>query len=220
MFSIGITTYKYRFEEYLAPLIKDIRRELGNEIILGINGEYNEAFDEEYRKEILNLSSSTPDLYPFVYPNFRSLAKMWNTIIINSSNDYVLVLNDDLKILDSTFFKEVDYHINRLQAHFTINHSYSHFVIRKSHMTEMTWFDERFLGIGCEDHDMRRRGIIYHNCNIGGLENCTDNKNCVIGQKIENGKYSLFNRVLLNQNIEPVAQYPHERFYLENRERL
>lgn len=220
MFTIGITTYQYRFEEYLIPLIQSIRKELDSEIILGVNGEYKLNFDKNYRKNLLVYCAIHDNIFPFIYPNFRSLAKIWNNIIINSSNDYVLILNDDLKILDPNFLKEVESNINKIQTHFTINYSYSHFVMRKSHMNEMSWFDERFLGIGCEDHDMKRRGIINRNINILGIENCSDNKNCIYGQKVENGKYSLFNRVLLNQNLPPVPQYPHEEFYLKNIEKL
>ena len=215
-FSIGITTYKYRLDKFLTPLIHKIRQYRDDEIILAVNGEYKEPFDNLYRQKVLDLCAGYSDVFPFIYPNFRSLAKMWNTIIINASNKYVLVLNDDITIDSSDFFDKVLYEINRIQNHFTIGYSYSHFVIRKDVMTPMDWFDERFLGIGCEDHDARRRNIIRNNSQLSGITNHDDKDHPVSNQKIENGKYSQFNRTFLYKELPPEPQYVFENFYMEN----
>lgn len=224
MYSIGITTFKYRFDKYLVPLIQSIREQTPSEIILGVNGEYKESFDDVYRFKVLDFCAETFKVFPFIYPNFRSLAKMWNNIIINATNDYVLVLNDDLVITDPLFFQTLQGHIDRIKTSFTINGTYSSFVIKKSSMTSETWFDERYLGIGCEDHDYRNRiasgKIVMDNVWMDGFKEFTDPENAVVGQKKENGKYSLFNRELFNKGLPEVDQYPHEQFYLENYDKL
>ena len=222
--SIGITTYKYRFDKYLVPLVKSIRDYCDNEIIIGINGEYKEQFNEDYRKNILRFCADVPNTYPFLYPNFRSLAKMWNNIIINATNENILVLNDDVVIDNAVFWDEIENLMKQHKGHIIEGIHLSAFIIRKSQMNPKSWFDERLLGIGAEDWEWRRRngkGIVQFTSvpKIKGWKNFSDKDECITNQK-RNSKYSMFNLKCYQKNYPIVDQYPHEQYYLQNYDNL
>ena len=100
-YSIGIVTYVKRYEKYFTKLIKQIKLLRPDvEIIVCVNGEHEQKFDQGYRSEILRFLSNYNNIYPSFYPNFRSLSKLWNCCLINSSNDNVLLLNDDISIIN------------------------------------------------------------------------------------------------------------------------
>ena len=174
----------------------------------------------------LIIANSKSANFPFIYPNFRSLSKIWNTIVINSSNEYILLLNDDTKITDSAFWKVIEENIIKNQTSFTINTTYSHFVIKKSELEEMGWFDERFLGIGFEDHEFKGRYEKYFNKKIlnvecvSGIKTYFDGENAIINQKKANRKYSKFNEFVYHKKLLPIQQYPYEKFYRNNRDKL
>jgi hypothetical protein len=223
-YSIGITTFSARYDKYLVNLIRDIRLRIDNDIILAINGDYGIKFDQKYRKKILRLSSDYDNIYPFIYPKFRSLSKMWNEIVINSQSDYILIMNDDSKVINGEFFQGVYENIKERKTSFTINHnqdSFAYFVIKKDELIKLKWFDERFLGIGWEDHEFEKRytevmGKEIENARIYGMKTFYDGDRAVIGQKKANGKYSKFNEEMYKRHLSPMQQYPYEKFFLEN----
>lgn len=222
--SIGITTYKYRFEKYLKPLMNTIRGFCDNEIIIGVNGEYKEGFNEDYRKGMLNFCADSANVFPFIYPNFRSLAKMWNNIIINATSNNVLVLNDDVLIDNSVFWDEIQKLMETYDGHIIEGIHLSAFIIRKDKMTPKSWFDERLLGIGAEDWDWRRRkrnGTVEFTSvpRINGWKNFSDKHECIQNQR-PNTKYSRFNLEVYNKNYPVVDQYPFEQYYLTNYHKL
>src|SRR5450631_4078959 len=99
-YSIVITTFDRRFQSHLIPLMNDIQNQNISspvEIIVMINGPHRADFDQVYRKEILSLLSGYENVYPTMFPNFQSLAKLWNRGILTAQHDRVLVLNDDLR---------------------------------------------------------------------------------------------------------------------------
>lgn len=225
-YSIGITTYSYRYDKFLIKLINNIRSFRNNEIILGINGNYKEEFQEKYRKEILRFCSNYKKIFPFVYPNFRSLSKIWNNIAINSSNEYVLILNDDITISNRSFFDAIELTLEKYKTSFEVNGSFCCFVIKKSELLEVGWFDERFLGIGWEDEDFRKRYFnvfkkIFLNVEIKtGYISHVDWENIIVNQKKGGGKYSGFNQEFFNIKKENCLQYPYEKFYNQNKDKL
>lgn len=251
MFTIVITTFKYRFEKYFKPLLAQIKHNphfKDIEIIVTINGEHNELFDENYRVDILKYISSYNNTYPVFFPQFRGLSKMWNVGIIHSSNNYILMLNDDVTLKDYNFLKEVRENIISHQTSFKINGSWSHVVLKKSEVIEANFFDERLLGIGEEDgsfewnyNDVFSRDFL--NIWIGGVINHVDmTHNPTNTNVISQGKYSLFNqkmmynemylvddekgerlgicpsKLIINNKTE--KQYPYEEFYLKNKHKL
>jgi len=244
-YSIGITTYQYRFDQWLKPLVKKIKEFRPDvEIHITVNGEYNKKFDEEYRKNILAFASECSNTFVVMYPNFRSLSKLWNNLLINSTNHKVLLLNDDIIINDRSFFdylEQVPYNM------FKINKSWSHIMLDREVVDSVGWFDERLLGIGEEDGDFEWR---YGNKTLGdtiplvvlpGIINRVDHNNCLRGINIINGKYSKFNfdftyntkyeesptgrsygiqdRRLVSKSPTP-RLHSAEKFYWENRDNL
>ena len=248
--SIGITTFEHRFERYFIPLLNRIREfDQETEVIVAVNGEHKLAFSEEYRSRILAFIAQRRNVYPVLFPTFRGLSKLWNTIIIHASNDYILMLNDDTMIEDARFFHDVVTAITKNEGHsFVINGSWSHFLISRKEIDELGYFDERLLGIGEEDGDMIWRylkgyGRPLKSLRLQGVVNFADqtenyrpaNIKCRPGMK-----YSQFNRdFMFNEKYqkdpaglkgmfdEPVSlkdpgndQYLYERFYRTRKEEL
>jgi len=96
--SILIVTFKER-AEYVKDLINKVRSSVGNDIdiLLAINGNNEELTDESYRKEMLELCLATPKCYPIICPEFKSLPKLWNTLVIYSRTEYNFIICDDVE---------------------------------------------------------------------------------------------------------------------------
>ena len=196
-YSIGITTYQHRFDKWLKPLIRSIKKFRPDiEIHIAVNGEYKQQFDEEYRRNILKFASDNSNTFIFMFPEFRSLSKLWNNLLINSTTHKVLLLNDDVSIVDSCFFdalETVDLPM------FKINRSWSHVLLDRRVVDEIGWFDERLLAIGEEDGDFEWRygnktqGRSVPSVMLPGIINHTDSENCLKNMSIVNKKYAKFN---------------------------
>lgn len=183
MLSIGITTFARRFD-LLKRLIKDIRGiDKDIEIIVTINADYQKEFDEQYRSELCSFLSQVNNCFPIFFPSFTSLSKMWNTLIIHSSNEHILILNDDINFNNEQIIAEITNKISARKGKidpycdlFTINKSWSYFVISKEIAHKLKYFDERLLAFGEEDGDMVWRfikefGFKHENIEIDGLKN-------------------------------------------------
>jgi hypothetical protein len=240
-FAIGITTFKARFDR-VKNLITSIRSRGNWTIILAVNGEFNEPIDEDYRKKILNLASETPNCIVSMFPEFRSLAKLWNTILISSPNDWNLILNDDV-IIDANFSFESLSNIadnHKETEAFAINGSWSHYFINRRLVEEVGWFEEKLLGIGEEDTDMFWRleeiGKKVHKPTMVGIINAHDGSR-PSGVKTGVMHYTAYNRdFIFNKKYsktdsgiegmfgEPrklefktINSYPNEKFYWNNK---
>ena len=162
-YSIVITTFDKRFESDLIPLISSIKalRPLV-EIIVAVNGPCRAHFDQSYRKELLQFLATYDEIYPIVFPEFQSLAKMWNRGLLTASHEQILLLNDDLTIPVNpglSFFDHFERALEQSPETFTINGSFSHFSVSKQEVIDVGFFDERLLGLGEEDGDFYWR---YH----------------------------------------------------------
>lgn len=162
-YSVVITTFDKRFEAFLIPLISEIKAQRPNvEIIVTINGPGKGVFDENYRSSVLAFCAKHSLVYPTVFPNFQSLAKMWNRGALAASNERVLILNDDLQLgrdEGKCFFDYFERALVVQAGTFKINGSFSHFAADKRELIEVGFFDERLLGLGEEDGDFFWR---YH----------------------------------------------------------
>jgi hypothetical protein len=248
--SIGIATFERRFEDYFVPLLTQIRSlEIDAEIVVAINGEHKREFGEDYRKRMLEFLSCHKKVFPVFFPVFRSLSKLWNTILIHASGEIVLMLNDDTLITDRKFMVKIAGILKKNGGRsFLINRSWSHFVARKEEIANLGYFDERFLGIGEEDGDMtwryiREYGAPMASHTIKGFKNYAED---TMAQQPENikchseSKYSLFNRRFVHEKKyatsangiqgmfdspmemknEGPDQYPNECFYHEHSDEL
>lgn len=237
-FSIGITTYSHRFESYFKPLIQKIRQNFSGDIIVTINGNYREPFDQHYREKMLRFLADYDRVYPVFFTEFRSLAKLWNSCLIHSQTNYLLLLNDDIFIEDS-FWTALSSCINENQYHsFKINESWCYVFLNKKEVNELGWFDERFLGISYEDADFEARWLKYHKkfmsqfVNVPGIGSYVEPSGRIVNQR-KSGKYSLFNQEFFfkkykikkryqsyDQKLKDKAQYPYESFFLQHRNEL
>jgi GT2 family glycosyltransferase len=185
-----------------------------------------------------------------VFPQFRGLSKLWNSIAIHASHDYVLLLNDDIMIEDAGFLEHVCSAIRKNHGRtFLINQSWSHFLVSREELDELGYFDERLLGIGEEDGDMtwryiQRYGIPIATVRMRGFVNYAEEtvrSYKPLNIRTHSGtKYSLFNQQFVFSEKyrpdphgikgmfgEPFAlkdpgkeQYPNERFYRVRRDEL
>ena len=171
---------------------------------------------------------------------------MWNTLLIHSTKEDLLILNDDINVSSNNMFEVVSNHI-KSPEYFglsIINNTFSFFVANKKFMHDLGYFDERLLGFGEEDGDIMYRlnkqtGKRIFRLNAGGLENIVSD---IRHEQIKSGvgKYSFFNRdYIFNQKykcdgniyyfpegieceqiLSDTQQYPHETFFRENKEKL
>lgn len=211
-------------------------------MIISINGNYGEKFDQKYRRESMEFLSQFDYVYPIYYPEFRGCSKHWNTMFINSSNDNVLFLSDDVHIGDMSCFERIDFHISNTT--FLINNSFSHFVANRQEINELGWFDERLLAFGEEDGDyvwryMKKYGTEIPSINIPQMGD--RGKTETTGFKKGIHKYSKFNRdwIFSQKYIRddkngfrgrfdyPCKEinkttnlYPHESFHWKNKNNL
>lgn len=248
--SIGITTFEHRFEQYFTPLLSQLRRIAPEiEIIVAINGEHQLEFCEDYRKKILTFLATEPKVFPIFFPQFRGVAKLWNTIVVHASHDHILMLNDDINLTDSSFIETInDFLKINFSRSFTINKSFSHFIIARDELNTLGYFDERLLGIGEEDGDFVWRYMKHfreplQNADLDCFENFSQQ---TADYKIPNitnqpaSKYSRFNREFMfrekyEQDVDGIQgmfdfpvrckapsaqQYPYENFYRQNKNKL
>ncbi len=248
--TIGIATFERRFEDYFVPLLTKIRSLENNaEIVVAINGEHGRGFGENYRRRMLEFISRHQKIFPIFFPTFRSLSKLWNTILIHASGEIVLMLNDDTLISDGKFMNKISSILKKNGGRsFLINHSWSHFVARREEIADLGYFDERLLGIGEEDGDMtwryiREYGAPMKSHTIKGFMNYAED---TMAQQPENikchsgSKYSLFNQRFVHEKKyaaspqgikgmfdapmemkdEGPDQYPNERFFREHSDEL
>lgn len=244
-FTIVITTFSKRYG-FIERLIDQIRTYCNSKIIIVINGEKNGEFYEDYRRKMLLLCEKYDGIFPIFFIETRGLSKMWNTGIIMSEKENVLVLNDDIEINSGEIFKVVSGHIvsNGYYGLTKINNSFSHFIVKKSLIDKLGYFDERLLGFGEEDGDIVYRLSkldlpiinIYSN-NVTNI--ISDIRHEHIKKGI--GKYSNFNRQFIyskkylpnqsspnkgmfdtpmEQVLPDINQYPYEIFFNENKENL
>jgi hypothetical protein len=243
--TIGITTFLERFE-FVEKLVGQIRSFTDVDIILAINGQYKQNFDNDYRVKILNLCSKYNSVFPIFFTETRGLSKMWNTIIVHSCNDLILVLNDDIEFFNDDFVNLLKKYENENEGLIMLNNTFSFFLVFKKTIDELGYFDERLIGFGWEDGDIMWRHIELYNKPVGfdvlggvinHMSNYRDEKIIRAGNK-----YSSFNKNFLYysegpkyvlggsikgpfsnehiKNIPDERQYPYEKFFLENKNKL
>jgi hypothetical protein len=249
LYSVVITTFDKRFEAFLVPLITEIKAQRPNlEIIVTINGPGKGAFDEGYRSNILAFCSQYAYVYPTVFPNFQSLAKMWNRGALTASNQRTLILNDDLQVgrdQAGCFFDCLEKALLTQAGTFKINGSFSHFVADRRELIEVGFFDERLLGLGEEDGDFFWRYYQKFHHEIPSVEldlisnvqsDLADdgytkgirtaskfNRDFIQNAKYKNtllGGYKGMFDQKVKQVLEDEKQYPYEQFYLDNKKKL
>lgn len=243
--SIGIVTFKER-REIVKELVRSIRENTKEEvdIILIINGNNEELTDEDYRVDMLNFCATISNCYPFVCPEFKSLSKLWNNIVIFSRTDYVLIMGDDVKY-EADIVKIIDEQLKSNEVgFFTLNHGFSHFVVTKQMLHTLGYFDERLLALGEEDGDMVHRYAEMFNENIptlmvSGIYNAARYDNMPTNSEVHVDNKPAVNKKLREAKYTPDAngfkgmwdtpmvkvwedyqQYPYEMFVKKNKHNM
>lgn len=245
-YSVGITTFSKRFD-HVCKLIDQIRQLDDCDIILTVNGNYNADFDEEYRTKILSLCCKYTKIYPIFFPEQRGLSKLWNSIIVHSKTDWILMLNDDVELLANEIFQILSTLPKDKPDIKRINGTFSHFILHKDCIDDLGYFDERLLGFGEEDGDMIYRYIAKYDrwledIWVHGFTNlCVSSRDENI--KPADSKYSAFNRNFcfrddnckykpddngisgtfgykMKKNIIDEPQYPYEKFFKQHKHEL
>ncbi len=245
-YSVVITTFDKRFDAFLVPLLNQIKTQRPNiEVIVMVNGPAKMEFDETYRSNVLAYCATFPRVFPTVFPCFQSLAKLWNRGALTATQPRALILNDDLHLLIENgigFFDLLEAALEKIPGTFKINGSFSHFILDKSELIDVGFFDERLLGLGEEDGDFywryyKRYKKEIPSVDIALIENVQSDladdgytKGIRTAAKfnrefIQNTKYKktllggyrgMFDHKV-NQVLEDEKQYPYETFYLENK---
>ena len=223
MLSIGITTFKRRFD-LLKDLINQIRSfDEDINILITINADNDEDFDEEYRKSVLEFLSTVKNTYPIFFPSFTGLSKMWNTLIVHSPTDHILILNDDIRFKNSQIIPSVrSVIINKKKVIdpakelLIINNSWSHFVISKQIAHKLKYFDERLIAFGEEDGDMFWRfiktfGSSPNQIEIEGISNIAEGRDLSISN-IETTKLCGSERPVFNTKFIYEYKYKKSRW--------
>ena len=158
--SIAIVTYIERFDTYFKPLVIALTKLFPDtQIIIGINGFHDLEKQQAYLKKARAFLKQYKNIDVISFEEAQSLSKMWNLVIRQSVPERVLVLNDDLRI--SQFFRKELEKLEVLNADMVlINGSWSHFMISKTIIKTIGWFDERFPAMGNEDEDYECRLIL------------------------------------------------------------
>ena len=205
-FKIVITTFSKRFFSDCLPLIKELRESgVSQEIIVGINGDFNSNFDLEHRRKFLFELAKFSGVSPVCFSTFRGLSVVWNRSIISGDSEITVVLNDDLIVNRKSVLSTLEI---LAQGAFEsgiclLNLSWSHFAISSSVFTDIGYFDERLLGIGEEDPDMTFRFESFYGFTPptisadGFIHDSSDEFDSQV--KPGKGKYSLFNWVFIEK---------------------
>ena len=160
--SICIVTFKERLEDIkrLLGQIQDDSKIEGVDILLAVNGNNEEDMPDSYRQEILKLASETPNCYPMICTQYKSLPKLWNTLAIFSKTKYNFIICDDVEYTSPTILTEIaTYAESTREEFFTVNGGFSHFVLTKDKLHQLGYFDERLIAHGEEDGDIVHRHI-------------------------------------------------------------
>lgn len=221
-FTIGITTYIARFDQFFKPLIHQLTTLFPEtQFVIAINGYYDQEKQQNYLIEINRFLAAYKNIKTVQFEAPQSLSKLWNVLIINSTTPKTIILNDDLKILP-WFRKEMERTNFIVHAIQLINRSWSHFIISKQIVSQIGWFDERFPGIGNEDEDYETRlalnSIHIQSSKIRSINNLVINSNDFsYGNSIAviNGKYVKANKDFFDQKWEQ-SKVPKDGFtYVE-----
>ena len=236
---IVITTFSKRISDII-NLIPQLRNQTDSNIILVINGEKDGKFIDEYRKNLLQFIVNYENVFPIFFLEIRGLSKLWNTGIIHSISDDVLILNDDVIVQDG-FINECNKFIesDEYNGLCMINTGFSYFIINKKIIEEINYFDERFIGFGWEDGDFSQRFINHYGVRSSSFQtnlihNISSN-DTHDNIKTAWGKYSSFNRDFASikynnyfnsyfewgaENFNTEKQYPYESYFTKEKQNL
>jgi hypothetical protein len=167
-----------------------------------------------YLQEATSFLGRYRNIRYITYLDHQPLARGFNWLVMMAKRQNVLILNDDVGVN-----AEFRYNFEKTPPPadiFTINGSWSHFVINKRAMALTGWFDERFPGIGWEDIDyvirLKLLGVPLGDSLIHGLENYRaqpEDASYAHITPVDRGKYSFINWEFFQEKWRPAeASFP------------
>lgn len=221
-FSIGITTYIARYENFFKRTIRQISTLFpGTEIIVLINGYHNLDIQKKYLVKITEELKQYKNVKTISHETPVGLSKIWNEIIIHSTNEKVFILNDDI-VLSPGFPKYLL--TSSILSHdiCLINNTWSHFLISKKIIKKYGWFDERFKEIGNEDQDyeftLLADNYKINNFGVAGIKSLsvfTEDFSFGPDVTLVNKKYTLSNLNFLNRKWNIYQEQKENAMYSE-----
>jgi hypothetical protein len=151
-YSIGVVTYVRRFEKFLKPLVASLEKYFPDvEKNYVLNGFYDQTVQQEYLKNAKEFLRGTTAKNVIAYDQSQSLSKCFNQLLLHSSANKTLILNDDIlvRFLFRPFFEAQMWPFENG----VVNNTWSHSWFSKDTIRKVGWFDERFPAIGQEDGD-------------------------------------------------------------------
>jgi len=143
-FTICIPT-RNRFE-YLRSIIDDIKNTISIPTIV--------IHDNNPCKKSVELTKQEKWITTIDLNTKHTMTKLWNQCIINSSTSYVINMNDDIRLKNNWFemiLKALNKHPEIKLLCLCQFHIY---VLHKSLILDIGWFDERFTEMGQDDIDI------------------------------------------------------------------
>lgn len=155
--TLGITTYKDRFDSCLKPLLPKVAALFpGEQVIVIANGHYQKEQQVRYLDRFNAFCSRYSRIMTLTHTDPVGLSRLWNMIIERAEYPDILILNDDIMIRPR-FRRLVKELITRNEPVVTVNGSWSHFLITAGAVESVGLFDEGLLEIGGEDDDYLAR---------------------------------------------------------------
>ena len=214
-YSIGVVTYHARFDAYFEPLIKKLVSVFPDkEILVIVNGHPDRTLQISYLSKATEFLNEFKNVRYLTYDQHQSLSKCWNQLVILSKTEKILIMNDDTQVTE-LFRQEFESKLSDKDFS-TLNVSWSHFLISKSIIKKVGWFDERLLGVGHEDADYAMRmcmaRITVTNTTCLGLNNYVvsqDNPGWKsVSSKNSDNKYSKLNYDLFIKKWKSLEMNP------------
>lgn len=203
-YSIGVVSYLGRYEAYFKPLITQLAKIFPDkDIVCVLNGHYDKLKELDYLRSVTQFLTQFKNVRYVTFEDNQSLSKCWNWLAILSKRERVLIMNDDLSV-SGIFRHSFESAIVKHPDFFTINHSWSHFLISGKIIKKIGWFDERFVGVGMEDGDyacrMAEAGIPIVNSDLVGIKNIVAKTNNPGWANVSEaaGKYTKANTEMYN----------------------
>jgi hypothetical protein len=205
LYSIGVVTYVARYKRFFRPLLRQLVMAFPDTtIVVAANGYHDQKRQSLYLHELRKFVSRYPNVKLIEHKEPQSLSKLWNKLMIHSTTNATLILNDDVAITPSFRHNLEGSGLLGLPVAL-INRSWSHFVITKDIVEKAGWFDERFPAVGNEDQDYEARlallGVAPTSKVVRGLINVVfKTKDFSYGKKVDviNQKYVRENQVFFN----------------------
>lgn len=192
-YTICVTTFLLRYEEFLKPLVKKLAYLFPDQdIIIVANGHYDLKSQEQYLASLQTYLAQFPNVHLISYLHPQGLSHLWNQGVGHSKTERIFLFNDDIDV-SFQLRKEIERSGVLEQSIATNDGSWSQFMITKQLYHFVGPFDEGLKEIGGEDDDYLVRMKLL------GIEDARIKFNAMWGIKRNNLKVNSYGKVVKEQ---------------------